>query len=330
MKSRKITNMLFLTVLAFLLNTLVYFAFGNIYSSAILNYSTFQEQFSGGIYQYRMLSVHVLLCIYDLLGTLNLDYSVFKLKFLNPDSEPRMFLAFYMLNTFFSALTAVMMVLITESKQFAATASEKLLMATLSIFVIALSQFVIVPYDVSSYFFLLLFFWVILKYLDNKSSGNLLLLAVILAVSTLNRESAALSVSLGATLLCARFGLKKETIIPVAALAGTFLTVYVVMRLMAGIFTTNDGSLLLQNFTQPKNILGLLFWITFFAFTLLISNGKEQTKNILVFHSLSAPYIVMCFYTGILYEARLYVPLFLTGLILAKISAGRAPGELLD
>lgn len=330
MKFRKITNMLFLTVLAFLLNTFVYFAFGNIYSSSILNYSAFQEQFSGGIYQYRILSVYALLYIYDLLGTLNLDYSVFKLKFLNPESEPQMFLAFYMLNTFFLVLTAVMMVLITESKQFLATASEKLLMVAAAVFVIALSQFVIVPYDVSSYFFLLLFFWVLLKYLDNKSSGNLLLLTVILAVSTLIRESAALSVSLAATLLISQYGLKKETIIPVAALAGTFLTVYVVMRLMAGIFTTNDGSLLLQNFTQPKNILGLLFWITFFAFTLLISNGKEQTRNILVFHSLSAPYIGMCFYSGILYEARLYVPLFLTGLILAKISAGRTPGELLD
>lgn len=330
MKFRKITNMLFLTVLAFLLNTFVYFAFGNIYSSSILNYSAFQEQFSGGIYQYRILSVYALLYIYDLLGTLNLDYSVFKLKFLNPDSEPQMFLAFYMLNTFFLVLTAVMMVLITESKQFAATASEKLLMASLSIFVIALSQFVIVPYDVSSYFFLLLFLWVFLKYLDNKSPGNFILLAVIVAVSTLNRESAALSVSLAATLLCSRFGLNKATIIPVAALAGTFLTVYLGMRLVAETFSTNDGNLLLQNFTQPKNILGLVFWFTFFAFTLLISNGKEQTRNTLVFHSLSAPYIVMCLYTGILYEARLYVPLFLTGLILAKISAGRAPGELLD
>lgn len=330
MKFRKITNMLFLTVLAFLLNTFVYFAFGNIYSSSILNYPAFQEQFSGGIYRYRILSVYALLYIYDLLGTLNLDYSVFKLKFLNPDSEPQMFLAFYMLNTFFSALTAVMMVLITESKQFAATASEKVLMASLSIFVIALSQFVIVPYDVSSYFFLLLFFWVFLKYLNNKSPGNFILLAVIVAVSTLNRESAALSVSLAATLLCSRFGLKKATIIPVAALAGTFLTVYLGMRLVAETFSTNDGNLLLQNFTQPKNILGLVFWFTFFAFTLLISNGKEQTRNILVFHTLSAPYIVMCLYTGILYEARLYVPLFLTILILAKISAGRAPGELLD
>lgn len=330
MKFRKITNMLFLTVLAFLLNTFVYFAFGNIYSSSILNYSAFQEQFSGGIYQYRILSVHALIYIYDLLGTLNLDYSVFKLKFLNPDSEPQMFLAFYMLNTFFLVLTAVMMVLITESKQFAATASEKVLMASLSIFVIALSQFVIVPYDVSSYFFLLLFFWVFVKYLDNKSPGNFILLAVIVAVSTLNRESAALSVSLAATLLCSRSGLKKATIIPVAALAGTFLTVYLGMRLVAETFSTNDGNLLLQNFTQPKNILGLVFWFTFFAFTILISNGKEQTRNILVFHALSAPYIVMCLYTGILYEARLYVPLFLTGLILAKISAGRAPGELLD
>ena len=92
-----------------------------------------------------------------------------------------------------------------------------------------------------SYFFLLLFFWVFLKYLNNKSPGNFILLAVIVAVSTLNRESAALSVSLAATLLCSRSGLKKATIIPVAALAGTFLTVYLGMRLVAETFSTNDG-----------------------------------------------------------------------------------------
>ena len=169
-------------------------------------------------------------------------------------------------------------------------------------------------------FFLLLFFWIFLKYLNKKSVRNLLLLAVILAVSTLNRESSALSISLAATLLISKLGLRKESIIPVAVLAGTFVAVYLAMRLMAESFSTNDGNLLVENFTQPKNWLGLLFWMVFFAFTLLISKDMNSTKNILLFHALCLPYITVCFYTGILYEVRLYVPMFLTSLFLTKIS----------
>lgn len=317
-------NVIFAALLAFTVNSFVYFAFGNIYSARILNYADFQEQFHSGIYQYRILSAHLLVWIYEFLGSLNLNYDIFKLKFLNPNSEPQMYLSFYVLNTSFSILSAVVMVLITESRSFVANQSEKLLIIVAGIFVMALTQFVIVPYDASSYFFLLLFFWLLLKYLEKNSFSNLIILAVILLISTLNRESSALSISAAATLLLSKFGLKKETILPVAVLGTVFISVYLGMRFLNQSFSTNDGNLFLQNFTQPKNILGLLFWLTFLAFTLLISNGKEQIKNILVFHLLAAPYIFMCFYTGILYEARLYVPLFLTGLMLAKISVERA------
>lgn len=306
-------------MLAFTVNTFVYFSFGNLYSNKILNYENFTTQFHSGIYQFRILSGYFLIWIYDFLESLNLDYSVFKLKFFNPNSEPQMYLSFYILNTLFLVLSSVMMVLITETKHFAANNSERILLVSVAIISISLSQFVIVPYDVSSYFFLLFFFWIFLKYLEKIEFKYLILLCLTLIISTFNRESSALSISLAATLLFAKFGLKKESILPISIFVVLFLATYFGMRFFNESFTTNDGTLLTENFTQPKNLLGILFWLVFFGFTLLISKDRNSTKNILLFHVLSLPYIAICFYTGILYEVRLYVPVFITALFLSRI-----------
>ena len=313
------SKLIFVALLAFVISSFVYFAFGNIYSSKILNDEDFQEQFHSGIYKYRILSGYFLLWIYDFISNLNIDYQIFKLKFFNKGSEPKMFISFYILNTLFLILSSTLMVLITETKNFVATSSEKLLMIAAGIFVVGLTQFVIVPYDVSSYFFLLLFFYVLIQYVGTHSTRNLILLSLIIVISTLNRESSALSISLAATLLYGKFGLKKEAILPVAVLGITFIAVYLGMRFFTESFSTNDGNLFIQNLTQPKNILGILFWLVFFLFTFILAKDRTSKKNILMFHLFALPYIFMCIYTGILYEIRLYVPLFITSLLLARV-----------
>ena len=310
-------------LLAFTVSSFVYFGFANIYSSKILNDQSFQEQFHSGIYQYRILSAYFLVWIYNFLSTLNIDYELFKLKFLNSNSEPQMYLSFYILNTFFMMLSAAMIILITESRSFVANYSEKLLITAVAIFSIAVSQFVVVPYDVSSYFLLLVFFYFLLQYLEKESALKLIILSIIILISTLNRESSALSLSLAATLLYFKFGLKKETILPIAVLGLVFIGVYFGLRMVNGNFTTNDGNLLIQNFTQPKNLLGISFWLVFFIFTLMLAKDKKAAQNIFIFHLLSFPYLILCFYTGILYEIRLYIPLFLTSLLLSKTELSR-------
>ena len=238
LKLNLFSKLVFATLLAFLINSFVYFSFGNIYSSKILNYTEFQQQFGSGIYQHRILSGYFLIWIYEFLSTLNIDYSIFKLKFFDAAAEPKMYLSFFLLNTFFLVLTAAVMVLITETKNFLATSSEKILLIAVSILTVGLSQFVIVPYDISSYFFLMLFFLFLLKYLNENSTGQLIILGTIVLISTLNRESSALSISLAATLLLAKFGLRKQTAVSVAVLGISFLVAYVGMRLMNGNFST--------------------------------------------------------------------------------------------
>ncbi len=309
--------------MAFTVNSFVYFSFGNLYSSTVLNYADFENQFHSGIYQYRILSGYFLIWIYDFLSSLNIDYQIFKLKFFNTDAEPKMYLSFFILNTIFLILSSIVLVFITETKNFIATQSEKILMISVAIFAISLSQFVIVPYDVSSYFFLLFFFFFLLKYLEKDSALNLIILLVILIISTFNRESSALSLSLAATLLYAKFGLKKKMYLPIIFLFVSFIAVYLGMRLWSESFSTNDGNLLEENFSQPKNFLGILFWMIFFIFTLILAKDRKGVRLILIFHVLSFPYILMCFYTGILYEVRLYIPIFLTSLILSRTEFSR-------
>ena len=318
MKLNLFSKLLFIMLLAFTVNSFIYFSFGNIYSSKILNYADFSKQFHSGIYQYRILSGYLIFWIYETLSTLNIDYSIFKFRFLESRSEPQMYLSFYILNTIFLVLSAALLLFITETKNFIATNSEKILLVSVAVFAIAITQFVIVPYDVSSYFLIVLFFYFLLKYLEKNSDFNLIILVVILMISTLNRETSALSISLAATLLYSKYGLRKEMIKPVLIFALTFIAVYLGMRFLHESFTTNDGNLLFQNFSEPKNILGFLFWMVFFLLTIIIAKDQHAKRNIILFHVFSIPYVLMCIYTGIMYEIRLYIPIFITSLLISR------------
>ncbi len=309
-----------MAMLAFLVSTFVYLSFANIYSSKILNFQAFEQQFGTGIYQYRKLSGWLLRGVYDFLQTLNIDYQIFKFRFIDPHTEPAFYLSFFLVNTFFLMISAMLLTWLAESKAFEGTDAEKTLICSIIIFVIGLSQFVIVPYDVSSYFFLILFFYFFIKFLNQENTKYLLTLCLILAFSTLNRETAALSVSFAATLLYAKNGLKKATVIPVIILAVVFLITYLGLRIFSDSLTTNDGNLLIGNFTQPKNLLGIMFWLVFSIFAMFLAKSTVNAKCILLFHALSVPYILMCFYSGILYEIRLYVPLFITSVLIGRVN----------
>lgn len=323
MKLNLFTRVIFACLLAFTVSSLVYFAFGNIYSAEILRESEFQQQFNAGVYQYRILGPSLLIWLHDLLSTLNIDYQLFRFKLFSTEAEPQMMLSFYLLNTFFLVLAAVMMVLILENRHIIATSAEKTLLLATMIFTAGFSQFVLVPYDMSGLFFMLFFIFYLLRFSEKNSPFRLLILLGIIAVSTLNRESSAICISLAATMLYQIHGLKKQTIWPVAWLAIAFVAVYAGVRLLNQSFTTNDGDLLTQNFTEAKNLLGLLFWLVFFLFSIFLAKDRNTAGQICLFHLLCAPYIIMCFYGGIIYEIRLYVPLFVASLVLARLEFSR-------
>lgn len=312
-------KIIFVMFFAIVVNMFIYFAFGNVYSAPLFNIDAFKEQYESGVYQYRWLSTSLLIYIYEFLESLPFKIRL-KMDFWDQNAQPNMFFAYAFLNTFFLILSNIVLLLITETKYFLANQSEKIFIITLSTLSIGISQFVLVPYDCSSYFFLFSFVLVFLKYLENRKNILMFLLILILVISTLNRESSALSISFAAVMLYQLFGLKKETLLPVLYLIIGFLTTYILVRLSADSFEIRNDNFFIGNIRETRSRFGILFWMVFFMFSLLVSNDKQSTKNILLFHLISLPYIVMCFYTGALYEIRLYIPLFLSSLVLGKLS----------
>ncbi|ROI14557.1 MULTISPECIES: hypothetical protein [Epilithonimonas] len=319
LKANLFFKLIFVSLFAIIVNIFIYFAFGNVYSAPLFDIDSFKEQYESGVYQYRWLSTYLLIYIYDFLESLPFRIKL-KMDFWDKNAQPNMFFAYAFLNTFFLILSNIILLLITETKYFLANQSEKIFIITISTLSIGISQFVLVPYDCSSYFFLFAFVLVFLKYLENKKNILLLLLIIILVISTLNRESSALSLSFAAVILYQLFGLKKESLIPIGYLTISFLATYILVRFVADSFDVRNENFFLGNIRETRSRFGILFWIVFFIFSLLVSNNKQTTKNILIFHLFSLPYIFMCFYTGALYEIRLYIPIFLSCLIFSKLS----------
>lgn len=73
----------------------------------------------------------------------------------------------------------------------------------------------------------------------------------------------------------------------------------------------------------PKNLIGLLAWILLFNLSISLVNHKKNKLLIIYFHILSIPYIFSCFFTGLIFEMRLYIPLFLTSVILALMDTDK-------
>lgn len=318
MKYSAWTIAVFSAVLAFTLSTFLYFSFNNIYSVSILSRENFETQFFSGIYKFRLLSSWLVLAVYDFLQSFTADYGDLQER-LPKTADARMLIALYAVNTLFLILSALLLTFITSAKEFCATGGEKIAAVVVAIFVMVFTQYVLVPYDVSAYFFFLFFLWILLTYLRTKKTILFIAMLGMMIISTLNRETAALSLSVAATLFYREEGFGRQFFIRLIWLTLAFLAVYSGLRLSFGGFTTNDGNLLAQNFTEPKNGLGLLFWLLLFAFTLLFARDRKAQGNILLFHLFALPYLAFCLYSGILYEVRLYVPLFLGGLFLSRV-----------
>jgi len=200
-------------------------------------------------------------------------------------------------------------------------AAEKYFILFTAITTICLSQYFIFPYDVSSYFFQLLIMYVFFEMIDRDYWFTLLAIAALLFLSALNRESASLSVSLLCTLLIDKWGITKKTIGGIVLLLLSFIGTYIAIRYVVS--SPEEKMSMHDNVPHPlvgNNLMGLFFWMVLFFFSLLIANTNTNRYIILIFHIISLPYIFMCLKYGNAWEIRLYIPLFLSSLFLARLN----------
>ena len=324
MKFRLIPAILIGLALSITTSEIVYFGYTpNYYFATRVSRNAFHYQFDHDVFKYRILSKYLLLLTDKSLQNIIPEKTKSNafLSYIQNGSE-RFYYAYFYLNTFFLCLTSIIIILLLRLKKYLIlTDTEKWYSLFLSIIVINLSQFALYYYDISSYFFQLAILYIFLRYEKEDYVLTLTAICALIILSTLNRESSALSASLISTFLVKKGDLSLQTLFGMLLLVLAFLAPYIFLQ-----YTINDPLNLhfyyhdAGHLKYKINIVGISFWVLFLCLPIVTANSKDNKSAILLFHLLSMPYIIYCFKYGVLWEIRLYIPLFVSSLFISRIN----------
>jgi hypothetical protein len=314
-------------IIPVIMSTMVYQGFSTNFTGKVFSKAGFEHQYENKIYKYRVLGRIALLKTYDLIKRYDIPTIAPKsLNLLDPDGDPQFYSAYYYMNTIFLCLTSLVLFFIlggNHSMDFI-TIDLPLL---LTCFLIAITQYVVVPYDVLSYFLLTAAVFLINQ--RGQILGSRLTLCLVVILATLTRETATLilayyfAVNYKAILSRqATFKLnwkQKELLI----LVFCFLCFYLGTRLFFGF----DEAL--YNTARRFNsfsIMGILFFLSM-SFLVLVT--KFTSKEIFVLLMVSLPYTLPIFFVANPWEIRLWTPVIML-LIIMKVQAAQQDLNRLD
>lgn len=320
MKNNLITSIIVVILVSYLSSQIVYFGFTSNYSVNHFSKATYEGLFEHGVFGYRILSRYMLLGLDDFLDSHYPDKKPYRqIMFLDRRGNINFYLAFFYLNTFFLILTSIVAVLLLEMKGiFKTTPQESMLILFFIPILVNITQFCIVTYDMLGCFFELLTIYIFLKYLNKNFVLALITICLLVVLATLNRESSALTVSLIIALILFSEGFSDRAIVVIMAVSLSFLITYFALRY----FINPDPRLILEPVPDDYRIysnLGGLFWLLFFYFSIAVSNTVKNRKMIIAYHLISLPYIFVVLTKGAMWEVRLYIPLLLGSIFLAKL-----------
>jgi hypothetical protein len=302
-------------VIPLCLNAIVYFGFLTNYTR-VFSRATFETQYESGIYRYRVLGREAVLLadrvVARLLPTQRWASLQAQLVRLDPAASVSFYFAYFAINTLFFTLTiAVLMVVLRAGDQI-----HRRLLVLLVSFLIALSQYVVTPYDTLAYFLLCAGAYVTLQ---PPSFVNTLALMILIALGTATRETASLNISFALAVYFLRHGLRLHRDLAIVLCAtGAFVATYVALRCWYGFSGwLYDGAAI----ARSASILDLLVVVLSSCLLWLFSTDRAAGRAIAWLLLCSAPYLALVARFGIWRELRLWVPLIL----LAAIFAGARP-----
>jgi hypothetical protein len=277
-------------------NYFAYYGFVSHYSTGVFNPRGFHAQYDNEVFKYRLLGKSLFFGVYRALEYLNPSAGGWeRLRAFNGADPVNFYHSYFLLNTLFLCLTLLVL-----SRHLT---DVELLVVTL---LVALTQFVVVPYDVLAYFFLACTFaW----------RRSLALTAFVVLLAALNRETAALSLSLYASLLFLGRG---GSLRGLALLFSVFAATYLSLRLALGWSHAVGNEFTLIRYMNLNSAVGIGFAL---AAGFALVRDRTAAGVFLLF---SLPYVVSIFVTGNPFEARLWVPLLL-GVMLVQAAAAEEP-----
>lgn len=326
LQGTRLLNLTRFAVLGFLipivLSFVVYAGFNTNYTSQGLTLQGFNDQFFNGVYRYRVLGRGLLLETYELVK--NLDFPVLE----SSVGDPQLYSAYFYLNTLFLCLTCATLFFVlggNKRASFSKVDLPLLFMCSL----MAIGQFVIVPYDTLSYFLLALSALMILR--NKKSVWKIIILCALVIFATLTRESAVLIVSFYFSVNYSQILRKSKGLnwtheqVTLLVIGTCFALTYIILRFILGFSQSLFQNLTIVGNSNLLSALGLLFLIGM-VFLLLASPSRSKTSVLFTISSL--PYLVPMGLIAVTWEIRLWVPFLMLLLLLVLENENRTYKEV--
>lgn len=318
---QKLNVILIIIFLPLIISVITHFGYISGYTEGVFSTETFSSQNDSGIYKYRILSKYLLLETDKLLSQTRLNQMDNMLSrivgFMDSKGTVSFYFSYFIINSVFSILGVWIFYLISIKYLFSSNLNKSILAVLFYVPAVSMFQYVLVPYDYSSFFFNNL---IIYLFLSQKSQKSILIMPALLltiVLATLNRETSALAISfmlaLNYTDKKNLFESVKGIVLPVAA----FLITYVGLRLFLGFDSGFLNKFTLHlNLISPLNLFGIFTGIFSIYLVYYFAGNSDIRKTLTKYLLFSFPYIIVSLFGGITYEIRLWTPLIINLVII--------------
>jgi hypothetical protein len=181
-------------VLPLAMSTMVYVGFVTNYTQGVFSESGFAKQYGSGVYKYRVLGVRLLTEANNLFESMRVQgYAPKALKIMDQEASATFYTTYYAVNTVLLCAACTVLFFVYGNSGGGAEFAKDLTLMFQCAFM-ALTEFVVTPYDILSYLFLALAALLILRR-RSFSAVNVMLLACVVGLAAATRESAVLILS---------------------------------------------------------------------------------------------------------------------------------------
>lgn len=319
----KIDGFLFVIILPLLLFAMVYYGFESSYT--LLKTSERPPSFLfSSVYSYRVIPNYLSVQMTDLMEYLiNRQLSFFK-DFLTKNGTP-FYHGLFLMNSFFLIICSLVLnnMLRFKTIELFFNINIRRIVHLLAIFFIVITQYAPTNCDTMALCCYLIGVFLTLKYLHTNKSIFYIILIGLIVFSTLIRETACINIAFFAAVFFSFKELKEgkyQSVWKIIPLVIAFLIPYLGLRAMMNSEHTTfvEGFYINRNFSSPFNLAGLVFAIIvlYFIYKQCVDAENKTVFQKYLFFSL--PYLGMITLVGLFWEVRLFLPLFLTGIIVVS------------
>lgn len=316
----KLNGFLFVVIFPFLLFFMSYYGFESSYVELKSMEKAPDFMFSS-VYAYRVIPNFLMIHATEAFDYF-INHNFSSLRKILLKNGTSFYHSIFLINSFFFVLSSVVLNAILKMNPITIllNSNVKKIVHLLAIFFIVIVQYVPTNCDLIAVFFYLLGIWFSLRYYHQRKISDFVFLCLTIFVSTFVRETACLNIAFFAAIFVdfERFKTEvfksaKEIILLVLSFILPYIGLKMIIPQDASFF---EGIYLTKNFTSPFNLAGLLFGVIgfYFIFSVCGNVGKLILKKYLFF---SIPYLGMITLVGLFWETRLFLPLLLSGLIVA-------------